>query len=71
MYMNDKVMDILNNDKKARKMKAFFEEEIERQELEGEEKEEARKDMMLFIISHNEEAKKEILKEIYEKANEG
>ena len=66
--MTDKVNEILNNDSKAKKMKTMFMEEIEKQNLKGKELEEARKDMMMFIIGTNKEARKEMAKEVYNKA---
>lgn len=69
MEFNDKVMDIINNNEKAQRMMAFFEDKADKEGLTGNDYEENRKTMLGLIIASIPEAMKAMSDEVYTEIN--
>ena len=64
--VNDKVMEILKADKRANMMMKLFEEQAVAEGLSGETYEEARKTMLMLIITKTPKALEAMAEELYE-----
>lgn len=70
MNVNDKIIAILNQDTRARILLESFNDAVERQGLTADEASEARKTLIMLLISRNPEAMDVMARDIYESFQE-
>lgn len=71
MKASDKIIEILNNDMKARIILKEFNEAVERQGLNEQEEVEARSALIGLLIANNPEAMHTMARDVYESFNQG
>lgn len=67
--MSDKVMAILNNDERAKRLNTKFIALAEEQGLKGKDYDEARQTFLMMMIAGNKEAMNAMAEEVYEAHN--
>lgn len=70
MTVSDKVINILNQDEKAKKLNTMFNETAAKQGLKGSELENARQTFLMMLISKNPEAMQVMAEEVYNYHNQ-
>lgn len=69
MTVSQQIIDILNNDPKARRMKQLFENAADKANMYGEERQKAWETTLMIIISQNKEAMELMANEVWEEVN--
>lgn len=69
MTVSQKVIDLLNQDEKAKKLNTLFNETATKQGLTGSELENARQTFLMMLIAKNPEAMKLMANEVWEYHN--
>lgn len=70
MTVSDKVIEILNQDEKAKKLNTLFIETANKQGLQGEELEDARQTFLMMLIANSPEAMQVMAEETYNHFNQ-
>jgi hypothetical protein len=69
MTVSQQIIDILNNDPKARRMKQLFENAADKANMHGEERQKAWETTLMLIMSKNKQVMELMANEIYEEVN--
>lgn len=70
MTVSDKILEILNQDERAKRLNTLFHEAAKRQGLQGHELEEARKTFIMLMIAGNKQALETMANDVYDHFNQ-